>query len=137
MNNIPEGKKLSLSNISTRNSALTAGSSGTISSGEEDIITKDSTAKQGRETPGFFDVKGLLVNYTCFSCHLTQRRQIGPSFLEISSREYSNEKIKELIHNPQPENWPDYETAMPPMPQVSEADALKIAAWINSLRNYE
>jgi hypothetical protein len=45
----------------------------------------------------------------------------------------SNEKIVDLIHNPQPQNWPDFATPMTPMPQVSNADALKIAAWINSL----
>jgi hypothetical protein len=34
---------------------------------------------------------------------------------------------------PQPQNWPDYATAMAPMPQVPEAEARKIAAWINTL----
>lgn len=135
LNNIPEGKKLSLNNISTRNSAVTAGGSGSTSSrNEEDRGVPGTTAKESK-TPGFFDVKGLLVNYTCFACHHAERKQIGPSFIEIANRGYSNEEIKELIHNPQPKNWPDYETPMPPMPHVLEADALKIAAYINSLKN--
>jgi cytochrome c551/c552 len=92
-------------------------------------VMKESTVK----TPGFFDVKGLLVNYTCTACHATQTKQIGPGFMEIAERGYSDEKIVELIHNPQPQNWPGYETAMPPMPHVTYDDAIKIAAWINSL----
>jgi len=40
----------------------------------------------------------------------------------------------QLIYNPKPENWPGYATEMPPMPQVSKADGLKIAAYINSLK---
>ncbi len=92
-------------------------------------VTKEISAK----VPGFFEVKGLLVNYTCTACHTTTIKQIGPGYIEIAKRNYSNEKIVELIHNPQPQNWPDYETAMPPMPQVTLEDATKIAAWINSL----
>jgi hypothetical protein len=39
-----------------------------------------------------------------------------------------------LIYNPQPQNWPDYATEMPPMPQVPKEDARKIAMWIRSLK---
>jgi cytochrome c551/c552 len=78
-------------------------------------------------------VKGLLVNYTCTACHNAKNKQIGPAYTDIAKRQYANEKIVDLIHNPQPQNWPDFETAMPPMPQVTREDALKIAAWINSL----
>ena len=39
------------------------------------------------------------------------------------------------FHNPKPEHWPEYSTPMPPMPQVSNADATKIAQWIISLKN--
>jgi hypothetical protein len=53
--------------------------------------------------------------------------------VEVAKRRYSVQKIVDLIHNPQPQNWPDYPTEMPPMPQVPNADAAKIAAWINSL----
>jgi cytochrome c1 len=38
-----------------------------------------------------------------------------------------------LIRKPKPENWPDHATPMPPMPQVSDADAKKIAMYIKSL----
>lgn len=140
LNHIPDGKKLSLTEVSVRNSndmKATMSASSTPKAPGAKAETKAPTAPVARpasgKAPSFFDVKGLLVNYTCTACHSTRNKQIGPGFMEIANRNYSNEKIVELIHNPQPQNWPDYETAMPPMPQVTTEDALKIAAWINSL----
>lgn len=139
LNNIPQGAKLSLTELSTENSALksapvVAAEKNSKSTGKAKPAASQAAPKQvNSKTPGFFDVKGLLVNYTCSACHTTNTRQIGPAFVEIAKRNYTNQKIVELIHNPQPQNWPDYETAMPPMPQVTNEDALKIAAWINSL----
>ncbi|MEX2233058.1 MAG: c-type cytochrome [Cyclobacteriaceae bacterium] len=130
LNNIPEGKKLAPSEF-------TASASNKPNSivAKKDVI--HSTAAKPEQTPskvpGFFEVKGLLVNYTCTACHTTRDKQIGPGYVEIAERNYSNEEIVKLIHQPKPENWPDYETAMPPMPQVTNEDAMKIAAWINSL----
>ena len=69
------------------------------------------------------------------ACHNAKTRQVGPAYVDVAKRKYTNEQIVKLIHNPKPENWPDYATEMPPMPQVPRADALKIAAWINSLDN--
>jgi cytochrome c551/c552 len=141
LNNIPEGQKLSMDEVSVRNSStvvLTASRSSTnmeetiaTKSPEKKVVVKERAAK----VPEFWKVKGLLVNYTCSSCHTQNKKQVGPSFAEISKRGYNNEKIVELIHNPQPENWPDYATPMPPMPHVREVDALKIAEYINSLTN--
>jgi cytochrome c551/c552 len=79
------------------------------------------------------EVQPLLTNNTCVACHSKEKRVIGPSFQEIAKRGYTNEKIVELIFNPQPKNWPEYATPMAPMPQVPKEQALKIAAWINSL----
>lgn len=78
-------------------------------------------------------ITNLLTQYTCVVCHDTKVRKIGPSFVDIAKRNYSNEKIVELIYSPQPQNWPDYPTEMPPMPHVPKADALKIAEFINTL----
>ena len=71
---------------------------------------------------------------TCVACHHKDKRVIGPSFTEIAKRNYNNEKIVELIYNPQPKNWPEYATPMAPMPHVPKEEALKIAGWINSLK---
>ena len=142
LNNIPEGEKLSMNELIIRNSAVVStnssptleGKSKTSKAPAKVATSPEVTAKEASsKVPGFFDVTGLLTNYTCIACHTTRNKQIGPGYLDIAKRNYSNEKIVALIHNPQPQNWPDYETAMPPMPQVTNEDAMKIAAWINSL----
>jgi cytochrome c551/c552 len=139
LNNIPDGQKLSLSEVSTKNSSAPTTAAKPKNTGKKsNADPKPTTVKappvaSSSKAPGFFEVKGLLVNYTCTACHTTREKQIGPGYIEIAKRNYSNEKIVSLIHNPQPQNWPDYETAMPPMPQVVAEDAYKIAAWINSL----
>jgi cytochrome c551/c552 len=146
LNSIPGGVKLSMKEVSVKNTLASAkiisetkarAEKSTFSEASAAITAAPETgvANGPKKLPGFFEVKGLLVNYTCNSCHTTRNKQIGPGFMEIAARNYSDEKIVELIHNPQPQNWPDYETAMPPMPQVTYEDAIKIAAWINSLDN--
>lgn len=117
LNNIPEGPKLGISELSTKSSASIT------------PIKQVQTA----QVPSFNDLKGMLASYTCLSCHNPDRKLVGPSFRDIAKRKYSSEKILQLIHNPKPENWPEYPTPMPPMPQVKKEDGLKIAAYINSL----
>jgi len=155
LNAIPTGEKLALSALSTRNSALDPVAEVTPVP-VENVVTKSKSvstkttktttakateakpkvtnAKPVTKAPTYAEVKGILTSNTCLACHSPTKKQIGPSFAEIAKRKYSNEKIVDLIYNPKPENWPDYATQMPPMPQVSKADGLKIAAYINSLR---
>ena len=140
LNNIPEGPKLAMSEVSTRNSSLpvkTAASSARKTTQAAKATPPEKAAPKKAAAPAkaptFAEVKGLLTKYTCIACHNPEKRQVGPGYIEVAKRKYSNQKIVELIHNPQPKNWPDYATEMPPMPQVPRADALKIAAWINSL----
>ena len=118
LNNIPEGKKLAIAELSTVNTAKTA-------------------AKTSGSVPGkpltFNQVKPLLTQYTCISCHDPNKKQVGPSFSEIAKRKYSAEKMLQLIYNPQPQNWPGYAVSMPPMAQLPRAEARKIVAWIKSL----
>ncbi|MCU0469970.1 MAG: hypothetical protein MUF58_15345 [Arcicella sp.] len=79
------------------------------------------------------EVMVLLKKHTCLACHAENTRVVGPSYTDIAKRNYSNEKILELVYKPEPENWPDYATEMAPMSHVPKADVLKIAAWINTL----
>ena len=129
LNNIPEGEKLNLKEVSTLNSAVVkekvSATTGKPSKATTSVATKPVT---------FEEIKPLLTKHTCTACHTLDKKQVGPAFVDIAKRKYSNQKIVELIYNPQPSNWPDYATPMAPMPQVPKADALKIAAWINSLR---
>ena len=120
LNSIPSGAKLSMSDVSTKNTAKAT-------------LAKTNTAVKSTYT--YEEVKPLLVKYTCVACHNPDKKQVGPGFIDISGRNYSVDKIIQLIKTPQPQNWPTYSTPMPPMPQVPAADAKKIAIWINSLQN--
>ena len=139
LNNIPEGQKLSMTEVSTKNSAVavpaksaasTTTSKGAVSSAKPSAKPASTPAK----VPTFTDLKAMLTSYTCLACHSPDKKLVGPAFRDIAKRKYSADKIVQLIHNPQPQNWPDYPTPMPPMPQVKREDGLKIAAYINSLK---
>lgn len=127
LNNIPEGEKLAVSSLSTKSSAPAS------------TPKKPATPAKGTggtktvvKVPTYAEVQPLLAKHTCLACHNAQKRQVGPAYVDVAKRGYSNERIVELIHKPEPQNWPGY-TEMAAMPQVPRADALKIAAWINSL----
>jgi cytochrome c551/c552 len=85
------------------------------------------------QVPDEKEIKSLLAKNTCSACHNATKKQIGPAYVDVAKRKYSDERIVELIYRPEPQNWPDYATPMPAMPQVKREDALKIARWINSL----
>jgi len=125
LNNIPDGEKLKLSEVSTKSEVKTAAKAVTPKAS-----TKTSSATKA---PTFEEIQPILAKNTCLACHAVSKRQVGPAYTEVAKRKYSNEKIVELIYNPKPQNWPDYATPMAPMPQVPRDEALKIAAWINSL----
>lgn len=127
LNNIPDGDKLILSELSTKRS----------SSLKKKVVEKPKTSKSVVKTNSVLtdaQVQPLLTSNTCVACHHKSKRVVGPAFESIAKRNYTNDKIVELIYNPQPKNWPEYATPMAPMPQVPKAEALKIAAWINSLK---
>jgi cytochrome c551/c552 len=140
LNNIPEGSKMALTEASTRNSATApakkpAAAPATkagVKTGAAKPAIKGATAAVAA-APTYDEVKGLLARHTCLACHNTEKRQVGPAYRAVAKRGYTNDQIVDLIYNPKPQNWPDYATEMPPMPQVPKADAQKIAAWINSL----
>ena len=118
LNNIPDGPSLSLKEVSTKNVANATAAVAKVKAGE--VMTYEQ-------------VKPLLIRNTCVACHNPNKKLVGPGFNEIAKRKYSVDKILQLIKIPQPQNWPEYATPMAPMPQVTEADARKIATWINSL----
>ncbi len=140
LNSIPEGQKLALNELSTRSSEKAAAPKAAPSKTTKAVASTAKTAAAttkatpAKEALTFNDVKPLLAKNTCLACHNTNKKQVGPAFKEVAARNYTNQQIVELIHTPKPENWPDYATPMPPMPQVPKSEALKIAAWINSLK---
>lgn len=124
LNNIPAGEKLKDSELSMKRAAVP----------KRAPQKKPAAKKAGQSVLSYEKVKPLLDKNTCSACHQTDNRQVGPPFSEIAKRGYSDKRIVELIYSPEAQNWPDYATEMPPMPQVPEEEALKIAAWINSLK---
>ncbi len=132
LNNIPDGDKMTGYSARPANmpTAKTASVSVEKLLSPDDVTAKTKTVK----APTFDEVKPLLQKHTCLACHQVDKRQVGPAYKDVAKRKYSNEKIVALIYKPNPKNWPDYATEMAPMPQVPRADALKIAAWINSLK---
>ena len=124
LNSIPDGDKLQDSELSMR---------------PKKTVKKPTPAPKPKAVASNVvlsddEVKPLLKKNTCSACHKMNVKVVGPSFKDIAKRRYSNERIVELIYSPEPENWPNYATPMAPMPQVPKEEAMKIAAWINSLR---
>jgi cytochrome c551/c552 len=97
-------------------------------------VPKVASAKSvATAIPSDAEIKTLLAKNTCSACHNATKKQVGPSYVDVAKRRYSDERIVELIYRPEPQNWPDYATPMAAMPQVPREEALKIARWINSL----
>ncbi|MFM7193465.1 MAG: c-type cytochrome, partial [Bacteroidota bacterium] len=121
LNNIAEGDRVPASEISVKKAATPA--------------PKPAAAapKVSSAVPTYSEIEPLLVKNTCTACHNVSKRQVGPAFADIAKRNYSPEKIVDLIYNPQPKNWPEYATPMAALPQVPKGEARRIALWINSL----
>jgi cytochrome c551/c552 len=139
LNNIPDGKKLLLTDVSTKNSSKTKSVNpvkkvNTNPGSPDDPANRKKTSTAPAKTVTYAQVKPLLIKNTCAACHSQDKKQVGPAFTEIAKRNYTVDKIISLIYNPQPQNWPGYATEMPPMPQVPKEDARIIAAWIRSLK---
>jgi cytochrome c551/c552 len=131
LNNIPTGEKLEgylkrPANLPAKTTALPTKT--------EKITTPDDKSNAAKKVPTLAEIKPLLEKNTCLACHNADKRLIGPAYKDIAKRKYTDEQIVALIYKPNPKNWPDYATEMAAMPQVPRAEALKIAAWINSLR---
>ncbi len=142
LNNIPAGEKLSSSELKGTRTGKKQASAEVKSS--MDLVSPDGKNQPGAtvaasataavsKAPTYEEIKPLLARNTCLACHAADKRVVGPAYQDVAKRKYSNEKIVDLIYNPKPENWPDYTTPMAAMPQVPKDEALKIAAWINSL----
>ena len=98
LNNIPEGAKLSMTDVSTKNSAIVIAQAPSVTSGVKKT-TVAAPAKQvaqvlaqAEKVPTYNDVKGMLASYTCLSCHNPDRKIVGPAFKDIAKRKYSPEK---------------------------------------------
>ncbi|MES2381556.1 MAG: c-type cytochrome [Bacteroidota bacterium] len=114
--------------------SILACSSGNEQNNTETTTEQTSTAPSSEAVVVPDDINDLLSKNTCLSCHDANDRIVGPAYKEIAQRNYTDEQIVELIYKPNPSNWPDYPTPMIGLPNVPKEEALKIAAWINSLK---
>lgn len=80
------------------------------------------------------EVKRVMGKYACTTCHAYEARLIGPSWVEISKREYTAKQLAVLVRQPKPEHWPDY-PPMQPIPHFTSEDAKIIADWLKQLKN--
>lgn len=130
LNQIPSGEKMVIKPKPVVGAEVPAAKSTSTATKPAVAVAKPAT----NAIPTEAEIKTLLTKNTCTACHQKDKKVIGPAYVDVAKRNYSPEKIVELIYNPQPENWPGYATPMAPMPQVPKEEALKIARWINSLK---
>lgn len=87
------------------------------------------------------DGLALARRENCFACHDIDQRLVGPSFTQINVRlqrtrardpDASLSQLAERIRNGSVGIWGP--VPMPPNPQISEADATRLATWIANLR---
>jgi len=74
----------------------------------------------------------LAQKYGCLGCHASSAKLVGPSYQDVAAK-YADDKqavahIVDSIRAGGSGRWGDM--AMPPQPQVKDADAKKLAAWI-------
>lgn len=132
LNNIPEGTKLMITEVSTKNSAKELKGKSVPSNGK--MLPGPKTNPSAiRKSYTYADIKPILQVNNCLSCHNSDKKQVGPAYADVAKRKYTVDQIIHLIHMPKPSHWPEFSTPMPAMPQVSVADARTIAVWINSL----
>ena len=74
----------------------------------------------------------LLNANACMACHGVTNSLIGPSFADIAARNRGREGVEAYLMDKIKNGASGVYGAipMPPQPQVSEADARAIAAWI-------
>ncbi len=85
--------------------------------------------------PAFAD-QALATAKNCMACHAVDKKLVGPSYKEVSAKYASDktaaDKLAIKIVKGGSGVWGA--VPMPANPQVTEADAKKLAAWILTLK---
>ena len=98
------------------------------------LVALFSLAANAQAAPSIpADIKGLLEKHTCYTCHKTDKKMVGPAWQEVAKKDYSAKQFKTLVYKPVPANWPGY-TPMIGLPSVPKADLKKIAEWVATLK---
>lgn len=79
-----------------------------------------------------FASQALANKHACLACHAVASKLVGPSYQEVAAK-YGGDKsavtaLAQRIRGGGSGKWGDM--AMPPQPNLSEADAKRLATWI-------
>jgi cytochrome c len=84
-------------------------------------------------SPAFADL-ALSTSKNCMTCHTVEKKVVGPGFKEVAAKykgdKTAADKLALKVVKGGGGVWGP--VAMPPNPQVSEAEAKKLVAWILS-----
>lgn len=80
--------------------------------------------------------QALAQKNACMSCHSVDKKVVGPAFKDVAKKYAGNKtaaaKLLAKVKTGGKGVWGDI--PMPPNPQVNDADAKKIIAWVLSLK---
>ena len=89
----------------------------------------------GSMAPAFADL-ALATAKNCMACHMVERKVLGPAFKDVAAKYKDTKGAVDLLADKIVKGgtgvWGP--VAMPANPQVSEADAKKLAAWVLSVK---
>jgi cytochrome c len=90
------------------------------------------------QAPAFADA-ALAQAKNCMACHAVDKKMVGPSYKDVAAKYAGDgEAVKKLAASiqkgstPGKGNWGA--VPMPANPQVSEAEATKLAAWVMTVK---
>ena len=86
-------------------------------------------------TPALAD-QALATSKNCMACHAVDKKLVGPAYKDVASKyagqKDAADKLAVKIMKGGSGTWGP--VPMPANPQVSEAEAKKLAAWVLSLK---
>jgi len=80
--------------------------------------------------------QALATSKNCMACHALDRKLVGPSYKDVAAKyagdKSAAEKLASKIQKGGAGTWGP--VPMPANPQVSDAEALKLAAWVLTVK---
>ena len=80
--------------------------------------------------------QALATSKNCMACHALDRKLVGPSYKDVAAKyagdKSAAEKLAIKIQKGGAGTWGP--VPMPANPQVSDAEALKLAAWVLTVK---
>lgn len=104
------------------------------------LITLASAAAllAGVQAPAFAD-PALATAKNCMACHAVDKKMVGPSYKDVAAKYAGNKDAVKMLaekiqkgSTPGKGNWGA--VPMPANPQVNEAEATKLAAWVLAVK---